>query len=168
MKVEDLTVVVPKKEVTTGREEPVAIWPLIDAALQKIEADDLTRDAARAALSSSDGCAVLANYLHGETPSNARMDYRFKVPLLVLAAELAQDDGGADVIYDPEEGILFFETDDAQYAFPVHHDWIVDWEQVADEVIKGYEWVGVNDQIWSLDRLLSYMDLGQPRTFGGD
>lgn len=168
MKVEDLTVVVPRREAATDHQEPVAVWPLVEAALRKIEADDLTRQAAQAALESSDGCVALANYLNAEIKSVARTDYRFKVPLLVLAAELALDDGGADTIYDPDEGIFFFETDDGQYAFHVEHDWIVAWEDVADEVVRGYEWVGVSHQLWGLDRLLAYLDLGERRSFGGD
>ena len=160
MDIDALTVVVPRKEGAAASEEPVAVWPLVEAALDKIDADPTTRDAARAALASSDGCAVLANYLNSEAKRVHRMDYRFKVPLVVLAAEMAREDGGADSIYDPEEGAIYFETDDGQYSFHVFKDWTVDWEAVADEVEKGYTWSGIENQTWALDQLLGYLDFG--------
>lgn len=158
--IDAITVTIPYKEGVASEQKPVAIWPLVDAALRVIEADDTTREAARAALGSSDGCVVLANYLNSEVKRIHEMDYRFKVPLLVLAADMARDDDGADSIYDPEEGALYFETDESQYSFHVFKDWTVDWEAVADEVEKGYEWTGVENQTWALDHLLSYLDYG--------
>ncbi|MFQ5568504.1 MAG: hypothetical protein ACE5G0_02450 [Rhodothermales bacterium] len=168
MNLDDLTVVVPRKEGVATHEEPVAVWPLVEAALQKIEADDVTCEAARIALSSSDGCVVLANYLNSEAKRIHRMDYQFKIPLIVLAAERARDDDGADSIYDKEEGAIYFETDEGQYSFHVFKDWTVDWEAVADEVINGYEWTGVENQTWALDQLLTYLDFGERLSFGGD
>ena len=155
MKAENLTVVVPRKDGVATTEEPLAIWPFVETALQKIEADTVTYEAARAALETSDGCVVLANYLNSEAKRIHRMDYRFKVPLIVLAAECAREDGGADSIYDAEEGAIYFETDDGQYSFHVFKDWTVDWEAVADEVINGYEWTGIENQTWALDQLLT-------------
>jgi hypothetical protein len=160
MNVEDLTVVVPRKEQATVDDEPVDVWPLVEAALDKIDADPTTRDAARAAVETSDGCVVLANYLNSEAKRVHKMDYRFKVPLVVLAAEMAREDGGADSIYDPDEGAIYFETDDAQYSFHVFKDWTVDWEDVADEVLEDYPWSGIENQTWALDQLLRYLDFG--------
>ena len=168
MDVDTLTVAVPRKENVTATTEPILVWPLVEEALTRIEADDMTREAAVAALESSDGCVVLANYLNSEAKRVHKMDYRFKVPLIVLAAEMARDDGGADVIYDPDEGALYFETDEAQYSFHIFQDWTVDWEVVADEVITGYEWTGIENQTWALDQLLTYLDVGTQRTFGGE
>jgi hypothetical protein len=159
MNVEDLTVVVPRKENVTEAEEPEAVWPLVVAALDKIEADQTTREAAEAAIAYSDGCVVLANYLNSEAKRVHKMDYRFKVPLIVLAAELAREDSGADSIYDPEEGAIYFETDVSQYSFHVFRDWTVDWSAVADESISGYEWSGIENQTWALDQLLQYLDI---------
>jgi hypothetical protein len=159
MNVEELTVVVPRKEGVSEAELPVAVWPLVEAALRLIEADAVTHDAARAALPYSDGCIVLANYLNSEAKRVHKMDYRFKVPLIVLGAELARGDGGADSFYDPAEGALYFETDDGQYSFHVYKDWTVDWASVADEVVPGYTWSGVENQTWALDRLLAYLDV---------
>lgn len=157
MNVETLTVVIPRKEGVTEKALSQEVWPLVEAALVKIEADETTRDAARAAIQSSDGCVVLANYLNSEAKRVHKMDYRFKVPLIVLATELAQEDDRADAIYDPEEGAIYFETDEGQYSFHVFKDWTVDWESVADEVILGYEWSGVENQTWALDQLLTYV-----------
>lgn len=160
MNVEELTVSVPRKENTTKESEPIAVWPLVESALSRIEADDVTYEAARAALEKSDGCVVLANYLNSEAKRVHKMDYRFKVPLVCLAAEQARADDGADSIYDPEEGALYFETDDDQYSFHVYKDWTVDWSAVAEEEIKGYEWSGIENQTWALDKLMAYLDVG--------
>ena len=168
MPAEDLTVVVPRKEGVTIKAEPVAVWPLVEAALQRIEADDTTIEAARVALESSDGCVVLANYLNSEAKRLFSMDYQFKVPLIVLAAEMARDDDGADSIYDPDEGAVYFETDEGQYSFHVFKEWTVDWAEVVDEVINGYDWTGIENQTWALDQLLTYLDYGAQTTFGGD
>lgn len=168
MNIEDLTVVVPRRANVTAEEKPEAVWPLVEAALDKIEADAVTREAARAALTCSDGCVVLANYLNSEAKRQHRMDYRFKVPLIVLAAQLARDDGGCDSVYDPEEGALYFETDDDQYSFHVFKDWTVEWERVADETQKGYPWSGVENQTWAFDQLLTYLGYDGQFTFGGD
>lgn len=59
--IENRTVVVPRKEETTKGEEPVKVWPLVEAALDEINADQPTRQAAEAAMEVSDGCATLAN-----------------------------------------------------------------------------------------------------------
>ncbi len=168
MNVEALTVVVPRKENVTVEEEEVTVWPLVDAALTLLEADEVTIEAARAALASSDGCVVLANYLNSEAKRVHKMDYRFKVPLITLAAEMARDDGGADSVYDPDEGALYFETDESQYSFHVFKDWTVAWDRVADEVVGGYEWSGIENQTWALDQLLAYLDMPVRLTFGGD
>ena len=160
MNVEEQTVLIPRKENTTKEEAPVAVWPLVEAALGKIEADEMTYEAARAALEKSDGCVVLANYLNSEAKRVHKMDYRFKVPLVVLAAQQAREDGGADSIYDPGEGAVYFETDDDQYSFHVDKDWTVDWSAVADEEVQGYEWTGIENQTWALDKLMAYLDLG--------
>jgi hypothetical protein len=87
------------------------------------------------------------------------MDYRFKVPLLVYATELAKEDEGAVSIYDPEEGALFFETDEHEFHFDVDKDWTVDWVEVADRVQKGYQWQGVENEVWALDWLMAYQDV---------
>ncbi len=158
MNPETLTVVIPRKQNVADAEEPVAVWPLVVAALDRIEADNVTREAAVEAIQSSDGCIVLANYLNSEAKRVHKMDYRFKVPLIVLAAEMAREDGGADSIYDEGEGAMYFETDEGQYSFHVFKDWTVDWAAVADEVVKGYRWSGVENQAWALDQLLAYLD----------
>lgn len=159
MNVEEMTVVIPRKEGVAAEEEPCAVWPLVLAALEKVEADQVTKDAALEAMQYSDGCVVLANYLNSEAKRVHKMDYRFKVPLIVLAAKLAEEDGGADCIYDPTEGALYFETDDGQYSFHVYKDWTVDWAKVAHEVESGYKWSGVENQTWALDKLLAYLDI---------
>jgi hypothetical protein len=157
------TVRIPRKTgVATIDETVVAVWPLVEAALDVIGADAITRAAARAALATSDGCAVLANYLNSEAKRVHRMDYRFKVPLIVLAADLARADGGADAVYCPDEGCVYFETDEAQYSFHVFKDWTVAWETVAPETIPGYEWAGEEHQTWALDRLLTYLPDDEP------
>lgn len=157
MEAETLTVVVPRKEGVAAEKAATEIWPLVERALDCIGADEVTRAAARHALPYSDGCVVLANYLNSEAKRVFKMDYRFKVPLIVLAAELARTDGGADSIYDPDEGALYFETDESQYSFHVFKDWTVDWPAVADEIIPGYEWSGIENQTWALDQLLTYL-----------
>jgi len=156
------TVVIPRKAEVSAEEAPVAVWPLVEAALDVIGADEVTREAARYAMETSDGCAVLANYLNSEAKRVHKMDYRFKVPLVVLAAELAREDGLADSVYCPGEGCVYFETDDAQYSFHVFKDWTVDWEAVADDTAEGYEWSGEEQQAWALDRLLSYLPADEP------
>ena len=158
MNAEELTVTIPRKERATREDEEIAIWPLVEAALDKIGVEEITYDAARAALESSDGCVVLANYLNSEAKRVHKMDYRFKVPLVVLAALQAREDDGADAIYDPEEGALYFEVDEDQYSFHVFNDWTVDWEEVAGHVQEGYTWSGIEKQTWALDNLLAYLD----------
>ena len=155
---ETFAVTIPRKDGygTTG--DPVPVWPLVEVALDLIGAGESTREAAKEALRSSDGCAVLANYLNSEAKRVHKMDYRFKVPLIVAAAELARQDGGADSVYCPQEGCVYFETDDAQYSFHVHKEWTIDWPEVVDEVVPGYEWSGEEQQTWALERLLGYLD----------
>ena len=159
MNLESITVTPPRKEGVLTQSEPVAVWPLVEAALDLIEAEETTRDAAKLAITCSDGCVVLANYLNSEAKRIHRMVYDFKVPLVVLAAELAREDDRADSIYDPEEGAIYFETDTDQFSFHVYKDWTVDWAAVADEVIKGYEWSGDENQTWALDLLLTYLEI---------
>mgnify|MGYP006274871847 FL=1 len=153
------TVVIPRKENTTKNEEPVKVWPLVESALDKIDADPSTREAAEAAMESSDGCATLANFLNSQAKRVHKMDYRFKVPLVVLGAEMAQEDNGSETVYDPEEGAVYFETDEHQFSFHVYKDWTVDWEQVADRIEEGYEWDGMEKQVWALDWLMAYMEV---------
>jgi hypothetical protein len=159
MDLESITIVPPRKEGVNTESQPVAVWPLILAAFEKIEADETTIDAARSAMTCSDGCIVLANFLNSEAKRVHKMDYRFKVPLLVLAAEMARKDDRADSIYDPDEGALYFETDTDQFSFHVFKDWTVDWEGVADETQKGYTWSGHENQTWALDLLLAYQEI---------
>lgn len=158
MDADQLTVVVPRRENVATEAAAVAVWPLVERALACIDADPVTYEAARVALAFSDGCVVLANYLNSEAKRVHKMDYRFKVPLIVLAAEMARADGGADVVYDPDEGALYFETNEGQYSFHVFRDWTVDWEAVAGETVRGYTWSGVENQTWALDHLLTYLD----------
>lgn len=159
MDIEKRTVVAPRKENTTKDEEPVAVWPLVEDALDAIDADPSTRDAAREAMECSDGCVTLANYLKSQAEHVQKMDYRYKVPLLVLAAELGREDDNTTCIYDPEEGALYFETDDNEFAFDVFKDWTVDWEEVADIVEEGYYWRDVDNDVWALDWLMAYLDV---------
>lgn len=155
---DDVVVSVPRKDGVGGSNAaPLAVWPLINAAFDAIGADEATREAARLAIRSSHGCIVVANYLNSEAKLADKMDYRFKVPLVVLAAQLARNDDGADSVYCPDEGCVYFETDNGQYSFHVFKDWTVDWEAVADETIPGYEWSGEEQQTWALDRLLRYL-----------
>jgi len=158
--IENQTVTVPRKENTTKGEEPVEVWPLVEAALDTIDADPTTHQAAQAAMEVSDGCATLANFLASQEDEVPKMDFRFKVPLLVMGAKLGREDDGAETIYDSEEGVLYFETDDHQFAFPVHEDWTVDWEQVADRTTRGYAGDGVDKDVWALDWLMAYLDVG--------
>lgn len=159
MDIESETVVIPRKENTTKSEEPMEVWPLVEAALDTIDADTTTRQAAEAAMEVSDGCATLANFLASQEEEVPTMDVRFKVPLLVRAAKLGRDDGGVDSVYDPEEGMLYLETEDHPFAFPVHEDWTVDWERVADDVQGGYSWDGTETEVWALDWLMAYLDI---------
>lgn len=159
MEIERITVTPPRKEGVTTEDKPVEVWPIVEEALARIEADDATIEAARNAITCSDGCVVLANYLNSEAKRRHQMDYRFKVPLIVLAAELAREDNRADCIYDPEEGAIYFETDYDQFSFHVYKDWTIDWEAVADEVVKGYEWSGNENQTWALDLLLDFQEV---------
>ena len=159
MSLDNITVTPPHREDAISASETVKLWPLVQAALDKVEADETTRDAARQAMTCSDGCVVLANYLNSEAKRIKKMDYSFKVPLIVYAAEQARIDERADSIYDPEEGAIYFETDEDQYSFHVYKDWTVDWEAVADEVIKNYEWSGNENQTWALDLLLAYLEI---------
>lgn len=157
--IENQTVAIPRKEDTTKGEGPVEVWPPVEAALDAIDADQPTRQAAEAAMEVSDGCATLANFLISQGEQVEKMDYRFKVPLLVLGAKLAREDGGAETTYDPAEGILVFETDDHQFAFEVYEDWTVDWKQVADRIEEGYDWDGVEKEVWALDWLMAYLEV---------
>lgn len=159
MDIEKRTVDIPRKEDTTTGSDPVAVWPLVQSALDKIDADGPTRDAARAAMEYSDGCATLANFLNSQAKRVNQMDYRFKVPLIVLGAELAREDGYSETTYDPDEGAIYFETDDRQYSFHVYKDWTVDWEEVAEYVQRGYDWDGIENQVWALDWLMAYLDV---------
>ncbi|MEM9666046.1 MAG: hypothetical protein AAF970_14000, partial [Bacteroidota bacterium] len=160
-----VTVTIPRKDgVSTAESDdaPVPVWPLIESAFGRIGVEDeAIWDAARTALTSSDGCVVLANYLNSEAKRVPKMDYAFKVPLIVLASQMALDDDGCDCIYDPDEGAVYFETDDAQYSFHVFKDWTVDWAAIADDVQAGYTWSGIENQTWALDQLLRYIDYGE-------
>ena len=159
MNIESLHVVIPRKEGIDTDSNPVTVWPEVEKALKIVEADEVAFDAARIAMSSSDGCATLANYINCEAKKVHKMDYSFKVPLLVLASELARTDRFADSIFDPDEGILYIETDEAQFAFPVQKDWTVDWKRVADETSTRYEWSGVEHESWALDQLLAFLEI---------
>lgn len=159
MNLDSITATPPRKEGVLTEASSVAVWPLVEEALNLIGADETTREAAEIAITCSDGCVVLANYLNSEAKRVHKMVYDFKVPLIVLAAEKAREDDGADSIYDPEEGAIYFETDEDQFSFHVFKDWTVDWEAVADEVIKGYEWTGNENQTWALDLLLAYLEV---------
>ncbi|MEM6647658.1 MAG: hypothetical protein AAF730_15540 [Bacteroidota bacterium] len=132
------------------------IWPILERTLRQVDADAMTREAASAALVSSEGCIVLANYLNSAVKRVQRADYRFKAPLLTLAARRAEDDDGVDLIYDPKEGALYAETDEAQFSFHVYKDWTVDWSLVAHETIPHYTWSGIEQQTWALEVLLRH------------
>jgi hypothetical protein len=157
--IQERTVTVPRKENTTKAEEPVAVWPFVAKALDDIDADPSTRDAAKAAFESSDGCATLANYLNSQAKRVHKAEYDFKVPLVCYAAELAREDGGAETVYDPDEGAIYFETDEHQFSFHVFKDWTVEWERVADRVEENYPWDGMAKQVWALDWLMDYMEI---------
>jgi hypothetical protein len=157
--IENRTAVIPRKEETTKEEKPVEVWPLVEAALDKVDADPTTYQAAQAAMEVSDGCATLANFLISQAEQVEKMDYRFKVPLIVLGAKLAREDGGSDTIYDPDEGTFHFDTEDHHFTFEVYEDWTVDWERVADRVEAGYNWDGVEKQVWALDWLMAYLEV---------
>ena len=157
--IENRTVTIPREEDAADESEPVKVWPLVEAALDTIDAEPSTRDAARAAMEHGDGCVVLANFLNSEAKRVHEMDYRFKGPLVVLAAELAREDDTATSIYDPEEGCIYFETEVSQFSFHVYKDWTVDWTEVADEVQHDYEWSGKDNQTWALDWLMDFLDV---------
>jgi hypothetical protein len=116
---DDCTVTIPREEDAADEPASVEVWPLIEAALDKIDADPSTRDAAEAAIEHGDGSVVLANYLNSEAKRVHEMDYRFKVPLVVWAAEQARADDTATSIYDPDEGCVYFETEVSQFSFHV-------------------------------------------------
>ena len=156
--IENCTVTIPRDE-DAGEPEPVEVWSLVESALDTIDAEPSTRDAARAAMEHGDGCVVLANFLNSEAKRVHEMDYRFKVPLVVLAAEQAREDDTATSIYDPKEGCVYFETDVSQFSFHVYKDWTVDWSGVADEVEHDYEWSGKDNQTWALDWLMDFLDV---------
>jgi len=157
--IEERTVTIPREEDAADEPEPVQVWPLVESALDTIDADPSTRDAAQAAMEHGDGCVVLANFLNSEAKRVHEMDYRFKVPLVVLAAEQAREDDTATSIYDPDEGCVYFETDVSQFSFHVYKDWTVDWSKVADEVQDGYEWSGEDNQTWALDWLMDFLEV---------
>lgn len=167
MEPEALTVVVPHKDGIGENTGPVEVWPLVLAALDRIGVDEATRDAAREAMKSSAGLCALGNFLDSEAKRIPKMDYGFKVPVIVAAAQMARTDGLADSFYCPDDGAVYFETDEDQFAFGVQKDWVVDWASVADEVVDSFDWSGEEEQAWALERLLSYldMDLGP---YGGD
>ncbi|MFO8099116.1 MAG: hypothetical protein R6T83_05765 [Salinibacter sp.] len=158
--IENPTVTIPRKENTTKGEGPVEVGPLVETALDSIDADPTTRQAAEAALEVSDGCVTLANFLVSQEEEVPTLDTRFKVPLLVLGAKLGREDDGVESVYDPAEGALYFETDDHPFSFSVYEDWTVDWEQVADRTQKGYAWGGAETDVWALDWLMAYLDVG--------
>ena len=159
MNIESLYVVIPRKEGIDTDSDPVTVWPVVESTLKLIQADEVVYDAARIAMASSDGCATLANYLNSEAKKVHKMDYSFKVPLLVLASEMSRTDRFADTIFDPEEGILYIETDEAQFSFHVQKDWTVDWKRVADEISTNYDWSGIENQSWALDQLLAFLEI---------
>ena len=157
MNVEQLTVNVPQKD---GFEtETVAIWSRVEEALKRVDAEDITFDAARGALHSSGGCIVLAKYLVQEGMKIAKMDFSFRAPLLARAYLLTLQDDGADCLYDSENGIMVYETDDHQFGFDVLKDWTVDWRQLAHEVVDNYEGRDDIDPAWTLDILLEHADV---------
>lgn len=169
MDIENRTVTIPREEEAARSSEPVRVWPLVESALDRIDADPSTRDAARAAIQHGDGCVVLANFLNSEAKRVHEMDYRFKVPLVVLAAEQAREDETAASVYDPDEGAVYFETDVSQFSFHVYKDWTVDWTEVADDVTPGYEWSGEDNQTWALDWLMDFLDVPTDQYMvGGD
>lgn len=159
MDIENYSVTIPREQETADKPDETAVWPLVERALNRIEADPSTRDAAQDAMEHGDGCVVLANYLNSQAKRIHEMDYRFKVPLVVMAAELAREDDTATSVYDPEEGCVYFETDISQFSFHVYKDWTVDWPKVADEVQEGYEWSGEENQTWALDWLMDFLDV---------
>ncbi|MFP4228357.1 MAG: hypothetical protein ACLFTE_05970, partial [Salinivenus sp.] len=73
---EEITVTIPRKEDAADKPERIEVWPLITSALDKIDADPSTRDAAEAAIEHGDGSVVLANYLNSEAKRVHKMDYR--------------------------------------------------------------------------------------------
>jgi len=154
-----LSVTVPIKVEMGDTLGEVLVWPLVEQALQAVSAQEITFDAARKALLSSHGCAALANYLEVEGESVHKMDYSYKAPLLVLAAQHAEDDDGADVILDDADRMLFLETDDYLFAFSVIKNWQVDWALVADEVTTEYEADTDMEKVWALDHLLEYAEV---------
>ena len=156
---EEITVTIPREEEAADEPEHIEVWPLVASALDKIDADPSTRNAAEAAIEHGDGSVVLGNYLNSEAKRVHEMDYRFKVPLVVWAAQQAREDDTATSIYDPDEGCVYFETDVSQFSFHVYKDWTVDWTQVADEVQAGYEWSGEDNQTWALDWLMDFLDV---------
>ncbi len=159
MDTQQVTVTIPRKEGTTKSNDPIEVWPLVKAALERVEADEHVMDAAESALAHSDGCVAIGNFLDTESARIQRMDFRYRVPLLVLAARKAREDGRADSIYDSAEDILFFETDQDQYPFDISKDWTVDWMEVADERIDGYDNIGSDNETWATDRLMDFQEI---------
>lgn len=157
--IEERTVVVPRKANTTKEETPIKVWPLVEAALDAVDADPSTRDAAKDAMQYSDGCATLANFFKSQSEQVQKMDYRYRVPLLVMAAEMGREDDNTTSIYDPEEGVLYFETDEREFSFDIDKDWTVNWEEVADIVEEGYFWRDVENDVWALDWLMDYQEV---------
>ena len=157
MDVEELTVNVPQKD---GFEtETVTIWPRVEAALTSIGAEEITFDAARGALHSSQGCIVLAKYLVQEGLKVKKMDFSFRAPLLARAFLLTEQDDGADCVYDSENGAIVYETDEHQFGFDVLKDWTVDWRKLTHEVIDNYDALEDINSAWTLDILLDHADV---------
>ncbi|NND70478.1 MAG: hypothetical protein HKN43_02760 [Rhodothermales bacterium] len=157
MDVESLSVSPKLKSEFDDAETEILLWPLVNNALIAVNADEVTYDAARNALASSNGTATLVNYLQNEGSRIKGMDFSFRAPLLCHLAALAVEDNGCDTVYDPEQTMFFIETDDAQYALPVVKDYTVDWKSIADDIERDYE--VVSDEVWALDRLLAFAEI---------
>jgi hypothetical protein len=159
MNVEDLTVVVPKKE-NFGDDTPIKVWPLVSAALERIGADEVTHDSARNALETSHGCLALAHYLVSEGRKFQKMDFSFRAPLLVLAFQKSEQDDGADCLYVAADDVMYYETDVHQFGFNVMKDFTVDWLRAAHDRTKEYDETTVDGgHGWALDHLLEYADI---------
>ena len=157
MNLEDLRVTVPRKN-GFGESTDAQVWPLVERTLQKLEADEIALDAARKAMLTSQGCLAVANYLISESERFPRMDYSFRAPLLILAVKHAENDSGADLIYDEVEAMAYFETDDYLYGFLVMKEWSVDWASMAAEVVQSYDGEPTGGE-FALDHLLEYADV---------
>ena len=154
---ENLVVDIPRKEGFGESRKEVQVWPLVEKALETVGADDNVREAALKAAETSDGCCAIANYIEAQQESRQiKLDVSYRVPLLVAAITLAQDDDGLDSYYCTGDNTLYLEADVGQYVFSLAQHLSTDWAALVDEVVGSYDESDEESRAWALDWLLDY------------